>query len=159
MPQIPGSDSLFEAADRPAGPLFRPVAGVAVLRVRRPVDSDPTAVSERLVTAIDARGQQWWIPATSVWLDAEQAETPEHPRPHCLGIGRSPTAAILSGLRAVASGQPVTQAMDEYVLAELRQLIRELAALGLEPLVIDLGTPYLRQVGASRYSVHLANLV
>jgi len=56
------------------------------------------AVGDRLVTAHDAAGQAWWIPADAVWSDSESAGHPENPRP--VGLATAPTRerALVAGL-------------------------------------------------------------
>ena len=76
---------------------------VTVLRRRSAVpvgglgDGDVVA-GRRLVGARDLHDAPWWIPATVVWSDAEDAMRPEHPRPAGLSHDRSWSRAVLSGL-------------------------------------------------------------
>jgi hypothetical protein len=53
---------------------------------------------DRLVTALDANGHSWWIPAEAVWSDADRSGHPEHPRP--IGLATAPTreAALVKGV-------------------------------------------------------------
>jgi hypothetical protein len=52
----------------------------------------------RLVTATDVAGHSWWLPAASVWFDADLPEGPEHPRPIGLATGSTRDAALLKGV-------------------------------------------------------------
>ena len=76
---------------------------VVALRQRRAIALGALAergvlAGERLVTAHDAAGHSWWIPADAVWSDADGSEHPEHPRP--IGLATAPTreAALVKGV-------------------------------------------------------------
>ena len=53
---------------------------------------------DRMVAARDLAGDQWWLPAAAVWVDAEAETRPDHPRPAGLATGRDRVAAITAGL-------------------------------------------------------------
>jgi hypothetical protein len=58
-----------------------------------------TAVSgDRLVSAEDAAGHLWWIPAGAVWGDADADNTPERPHPVGLAMAATREAALVKGL-------------------------------------------------------------
>jgi hypothetical protein len=76
---------------------------VTVLRRRSAVAVGGVAGGElidgrRLVGARDLHDAPWWIPATVVWSDAEDAIRPEHPRAAGLAHDSSWSRAVLSGL-------------------------------------------------------------
>jgi len=76
---------------------------VTVLRRRSAVPMGGLAegdviIGRRLVGARDLHDAPWWIPASVVWSDAEDAMRPEHPRPAGLAHDRSWSRAVLSGL-------------------------------------------------------------
>src|SRR5262245_55920671 len=76
---------------------------VTVLRRRSGVPVGGVAAGDlvagrRLVEARDLHDAPWWIPATVVWSDAEEAMRPEHPRPAGLAHDRSWSRAVLTGL-------------------------------------------------------------
>ncbi len=52
----------------------------------------------RLVRARDLDDAPWWVPARTVWSDAEEREHPEHPSFVGLATDRSWTRAVLTGL-------------------------------------------------------------
>ena len=56
------------------------------------------AAGGRLVTAHDATGHSWWIPADAVWSDADAPDHPEHPRPIGLATAGTREAALIKGI-------------------------------------------------------------
>jgi hypothetical protein len=70
----------------------RPTIALGALTERAMLSGD------RLVTASDAAGHSWWVPAASVWSDAESSDSPEHPRPIGLATASSRDAALLKGI-------------------------------------------------------------
>jgi hypothetical protein len=96
-PEAPGAP----ATDTPA--LVVRTAHVVALRHRPVVAlgalSDRTTMEgERLVSARDAAGRAWWIPAEAVWSDADAADRPQHPRPVGLATALTPERALAAGL-------------------------------------------------------------
>lgn len=76
---------------------------VVALRQRRVIALGALAergvvAGDRLVTARDANGHSWWIPADAVWSDADRSGHPQHPRP--IGLATAPTseAALVKGI-------------------------------------------------------------
>lgn len=61
-----------------------------------------------LVTAEDQAGHTWWIPAEAVWLDADGANHPEHPRPIGLATATSRERATVAGLSDRLGWEAVT---------------------------------------------------
>ena len=51
-----------------------------------------------LVTSRDLAGESWWVPAESVWVDADAIGHPEHPRATGLATAINRDQAVLTGL-------------------------------------------------------------
>jgi hypothetical protein len=79
-------------------------AGIVTVLRRRPVmpvgslGTGALMDGRRLVSARDLHDAPWWVPATSVWSDAEVHERPEHPCHVGLATDRSWSRAVLTGL-------------------------------------------------------------
>jgi hypothetical protein len=100
------------APDRGAGHTIRTVTGppimtgtdtVVALRRGRVIPAGEilgggAVDGRRLVSATDAHGGCWWIPAEAVWCDGESAAHPERPRPVGLATAGDVTSATLQGL-------------------------------------------------------------
>ncbi len=88
------------AASRPATMWDR--GSVVALRRRQVialgglVERD-VVVADRLVTAQDVAGENWWVPAHAVWSDGETGRQ-ETPRPIGLAVAASRPAAMIKGL-------------------------------------------------------------
>lgn len=89
---------------RTSGPTLMPTGGsVIALRRRRAVAlggliGHATAAGANLVSATDLRGHNWWIPASTVWCDADDTLQPQLPRPIGLSMGASTQRAVLAGI-------------------------------------------------------------
>ena len=79
-------------------------AGTATVLRRRPgvpvgaLGSAQVTTGRRLVHARDIHDAPWWLPASLVWSDAEDAERPEHPCFVGLATDQSWSRAVLTGL-------------------------------------------------------------
>lgn len=62
------------------------------------IDAHAVLDGDQMVAANDLAGEQWWLPAAAVWVDAEAGTRPDHPRPAGLATGRDRVAAITAGL-------------------------------------------------------------
>jgi len=98
----------LQAWSRPPSPTFQPtiVVGdgpVVALRRRSVValgslDERIMLDTPRLVSAHDLTGRAWWVPAATVWSDADGDEQPQRPWAIGLASGRSWEVAVLAGL-------------------------------------------------------------
>jgi hypothetical protein len=53
---------------------------------------------QRMVSGSDTFGECWWLPAESVWVDADDLDRPDQPRPIGLAMAERRDAAVLAGL-------------------------------------------------------------
>jgi len=208
-------------ADRPA--LIDATGSVAALRCRSSIAPGALAArslteGKRLVSATDADGEVWLIPAAAVWSDWATAPDPQHPMPVGLATAPSAARAMVAGLSdrlgweavmhlergadlpvvdnargavgadrlVVLDGRlghhvPTVLLLGEDVVrwgagatwdvavqralfghghgdgheVEVSSITRSLAAAGLSPAAVDLGSPTLRRCGIVRSSIQL----
>lgn len=106
-----------------------------------------------LVTAQDLAGHTWWIPAEAVWLDADVARPPEHPRSIGLATATGRDRAVIAGLsdrlgweavQALERGDdlPPAIAVDEPVPADVVVLDGRLSHD--VPTVVVVGADFVR---------------
>lgn len=88
--------------------------------------------SRRLVSALDASGKAWWIPADAVWSDVGESAHPQHPRPIGLATARSRDGALLAGL----SDRLGWEAVMEFERGGDLPVIDGALASGVEELVV-----------------------
>lgn len=111
-----------------------PSAAVVALRQRRVVQAGSlgdlaVVAGDRLVTARDAFGQAWWIPAEAVWSDADAQGSPERPRPIGLATATGRDAALLAGLSDRLGWEAVVELERGHELAAAPECARGASVL------------------------------